>query len=409
MVEKVKSLYLPPPRALMRAGERGRLRRRFWLGALTPRGMVEEQAPAFLTDAVKQGAILDRKASLESWGPEAFARRTRRKLHNIRLPTPPQHYSPEDSTKSVNILLLGPTGAGKSSLTYTFWRALAGGLGTRDAFFTNNAHTSLLKRLRVGWRPEGKGNALVADARHGTTSFCACELQVHDPETGAAGVTVHDTIGQQFFTHEEERMAEELLEGQLKPGSSMDHKNFRFWFMLGHFGLFSSASLGTSPHVVVLVFDVCLRSFHSMLEQGSVSELAQCYRKVLRKAEKQGCQAYAALTHVDVYKPDEEHDSDSEEGERKPFNHEEDMPGIVKEWKRKLSQALGQGNARGGGGSLLLPEECIVPVQNYSASKMEGDAELDMYALSFLDKLVESSLSHIAQRYSSGASSCLVS
>lgn len=57
---------------------------------------------------------------MQTWGPEAFARRTRTKIHNFGAPLPPW----EDKTarptpaakgipKSINIILLGPTGTRK--------------------------------------------------------------------------------------------------------------------------------------------------------------------------------------------------------------------------------------------------------------------------------------------------------
>ncbi|CAN0485278.1 unnamed protein product, partial [Phaeothamnion confervicola] len=93
----------------------------------------------------------------------------------------------------------------------------------------------------------------------------AYELQAPTEEGGTGGICVHDSKGQQFFTPEEERFAEQLLQGKLRPGSSVDHRNFRYWFMLGQFGFFNTANLHTSPHVLVIVFDVTLRSFETLL------------------------------------------------------------------------------------------------------------------------------------------------
>lgn len=53
----------------------------------------------------------------QTWGPEAFARRTRTKIHNFGAPLPPWENKEQRPTpaargipKSINIILLGPTG-----------------------------------------------------------------------------------------------------------------------------------------------------------------------------------------------------------------------------------------------------------------------------------------------------------
>ena len=90
--------------------------------------------------------------------------------------------------------------------------------------------------------------------------------------------------------------------------------------MLGQFGIGPVSSLESAPHVVVLVFDVTLRSFEAMLRTcGSDSvapgahhaqppPLVRCYRSVLRRARQHGLTVFAALTHIDAYEPDEDVD-----------------------------------------------------------------------------------------------------
>ncbi|CAM9937523.1 unnamed protein product, partial [Discosporangium mesarthrocarpum] len=113
------------------------------------------------SDVVRQAAEEDSKASIETWGPEAFARRLRTKLHNIKAPIPPwldQQARPTPSApgipKRINIILLGPTGSGKSSLIYTWWRAMSGSVSRKQEFLSARFHKSLLHRLRVGWGME---------------------------------------------------------------------------------------------------------------------------------------------------------------------------------------------------------------------------------------------------------------
>ena len=69
----------------------------------------------------------DSNTNIEVWGPDAFSRRLRTKIHTTKVQRAP------GVTKPVgwNILLLGPAGNGKSSLIYTWWRALTGRVDER--------------------------------------------------------------------------------------------------------------------------------------------------------------------------------------------------------------------------------------------------------------------------------------
>ncbi|CAN0105209.1 unnamed protein product, partial [Hapterophycus canaliculatus] len=156
-----------------------------------------------------------------------------------------------------------PQGSGKSSLVYTWWRALSGSVTGKEDFLADNVHDSFLERLRVGWNAkegeEGRkrahqqqqqrrtqhpalasgassaapptardGGALMSAApRHGTQGLDAFQLQAPDPYRGCTGITVHDTKGQQFFTEEEERFAEHMLQGKVEEGSAIDKQNYK--------------------------------------------------------------------------------------------------------------------------------------------------------------------------------------
>jgi hypothetical protein len=116
-------------------------------------------------------------------------------------------------------------GAGKSSLIYTWWRALSGGVESKADFFARRAHASLLQRLSVGWSLEDEmdeqrgsktqPSPLQTQARHGTTSFNAFEIHSNDVATGSVGIVLHDSKGQNFYTQQEVTLAEQLLEGKV--------------------------------------------------------------------------------------------------------------------------------------------------------------------------------------------------
>ncbi|CAM9692941.1 unnamed protein product [Ectocarpus sp. 12 AP-2014] len=343
------------------------------------------------SDIVRKAAEEDSKASLETWGPEAFARRTRTKIHNLGAPLPPWESKEQRPTpaargipKSINIILLGPTGSGKSSLVYTWWRALSGSVTGKEEFLAEHVHDSFLQRLRVGWNAKdgeearqraqqqqqhqhkhpalatgassaapqtapGGGALLKAAPRHGTKGLDAFQLQAPDPHRGCTGITVHDTKGQQFFTEEEERFAEQMLQGKVEEGSAVDKQNYKYWFMLGNFGFFSTASLAAAPHVVVLVFDVTLRSFQQMLREPEANELCRCYRKIVRRAAKQGHEVFAVLTHIDAYAPDEDDVSTSSDWEEEEEGTEAETEAETATEEGSLEQSAEA--SPGGGGS----------------------------------------------------------
>eukprot|EP00611_Tribonema_gayanum_P001490 TRINITY_DN1109_c0_g1_i1.p1 TRINITY_DN1109_c0_g1~~TRINITY_DN1109_c0_g1_i1.p1 ORF type:complete len:401 (-),score=79.17 TRINITY_DN1109_c0_g1_i1:244-1446(-) len=397
--------------------------------------LLKAQAAA---QVVEQVAGLDKKASLESWGGDAFTRRARSRLHAVRAPA----HTGSWNGSHANILLLGPTGSGKSSLIYTWWRALSGDKG----FEATAAHADLMGKLNLGWElgdvadsddPKATHVAppsiLEAAARHGTTRLEAFELRPAGP-SGVAGIAVHDTKGQQFFTHEEERFAEHLLEGKLLPGSTAESRNYRYWFMLGQFGIGPISSLASAPHAVVLVFDVTLRSFEAMLRtcgcdtangsgqqpQQQPPALVRCYRSVLRRARQYGLEVFAALTHVDAYEPDEELDSDSDSDASTPkhvqdngpppmtFNRDRDMPALIERWQHELCRALcGSHNPPKSGPGYLVPQH-VFAMENYRASKSARDTGIDLAALEFLESVVAAGHTFISSRCNQPAG-CIVS
>lgn len=435
-------------------------------------------------EIVREAAEKDSKASVETWGPEAFARRIRTKIHNFGAPLPPWEDKGARPTpaargipKSINVILLGPTGSGKSSLIYTWWRALSGSVTGKEEFLAENVHDSFLQRLRVGWNAKdgqenrrraqpgatassspppasstgdasvsragnpslggtasggsggggggdgggggvrGRESMMSAAPRHGTMGLDAFQLQAPDPHRGSGGITVHDTKGQQFFTPEEERFAEQMLQGKVKEGSAVDSQNFKYWFMLGSFGFFSTASLAAAPHVVVLVFDVTLRSFQQMLRERAANELCMCYRKIVRRAAKQGHEVFAVLTHIDAYAPEEDSDEDDEPSTESSgdhsagkspangtsgFDREADMPGIISLWREQVSQVLGIDE------KAPLPKDNVFAVQNYHQESSAQDPVLDLASLECLESVIVAGQRYVDDRYQQQQEGCVI-
>lgn len=350
---------------------------------------------------------------VESWGPGAFSRRFRAKLQSTAVDVPRRLLEKEDAAalpKGFNILLIGPTGAGKSSLIYTWWRALTGKTGRRSSYLASFAHASLLRRLQVGWTVddaaddgkdgERRSAALSAAARHGTTALTAFELQ--PAADGCGHIQVHDTKGQQFFTEDEEQFATSALEGKLLPGSSPEEMHWRYWISIGAFGVFVTSDLASAPHALVLVFDATLRSFHTVLADAASgdheeNELAACYRRVLERARKEGQPVMAVLTHVDgveVHSEKAAAEAADGEGSDSESDEEDEIAElctgprhvVLERFKELLGVAIGIGAAD------------VFCVENYRQEKHEQDAEIDFRALEALDSAVTKANAYIAER-----------
>ncbi|CAE7443509.1 unnamed protein product, partial [Symbiodinium microadriaticum] len=216
-----------------------------------------------------------------------------------------------------NIALLGPTGAGKSSLVYTLWRAI-------NAIDEHHPDVAMkVEALQVGWTKadsdtasssdSGNGgdmpstpSTLQAKAQHGTRILSSVIIQEESPEHSQ--IRIQDTKGQQFFDEKEASYADAIVSGVLKEGSSVEEQNLRYWITIGSLGFFESSNLHDTPHVILLVFDASLKSLHKVLNvdfsdhewENKVPQLA-CYHRVLDRAKEKELDVFVCLTHIDVF------------------------------------------------------------------------------------------------------------
>lgn len=280
------------------------------------------------------------------WGAPAFVAHKRRRLRTRELPqsVPVRH---------VNFLILGPAGVGKSSLILTAHRALSG---------TTSADGDLQAKLQVDW---GQGEALSREAgivkpgglraRHGTTSLAHYTLQRRP--TARLGLIVQDTKGHQFYDESERSFAQRLVDGELRSGSTQDRESFYFWALISRAGmgrLVKRAELATSPHAVVLAFDVTLRSFVKAVADASKSEQIACYRKIAQHAREHGLATFVVLTHVDVY-------------EAQRASRRDDAESLVGESVSDCMKALAADISNAFGDD-LLPAHRVFPITNYHAA-----------------------------------------
>mmetsp|Transcript_4066 Transcript_4066/g.12647 ORF Transcript_4066/g.12647 Transcript_4066/m.12647 type:complete len:368 (-) Transcript_4066:2612-3715(-) len=347
------------------------------------------------------------------WGAGAFAATARRRLRTRELP-------PAIAIRHVNFLLLGPAGVGKSSLVHTAWRALSG---------SGKSDPGLLERLQVGWtadeavrrKNEGETGTMKPGglrARHGTTALTAYALQSRLAEKDVrTSFFAQDSKGQQFYDVEETSFAEKLVAGILKNGSSVDRESVYFWAIAAKVGLgrfVKTTALAHSPHAVVLVFDMTLRSFQRAV-RGADAALLDCYRQVARHAKALGLTVFAVLTHVDVYERQVEAASRVEKSESGPSDEkvfeEEEAPATekklddntserrvgeivaddVNDFRTKLAKALGED---------LVPAANVFPIVNYNVDANDRDDALELAALEFLKAVFDAAEAHLTSKFS---------
>ena len=286
-----------------------------------------------------------------------------------------------------NLLVLGTTGAGKSSLIYTWWRALQ----AQDILPED--HNGVLAELSVGWSviEPGENSASNAPTRkllrahHGTKGLRVFELLSARPD--GAGICVHDTKGQQFYDSRESKHASSLIRGVAMEGSNQEHENLRYWLKIGNLGLFQKRTLADTPHVVVLVFDITLRSLQKMVRAGGQSPASSphlmVYNNVVRQARLEGLEVFVALTHMDALEA-----AQSDDARDRETRVGETVSTVVADLKVALSEALDN----------QVPPENINLIENYRVDKHGEDPRVELAALELLEALVSSGESFIAAR-----------
>ena len=184
---------------------------------------------------------------------------------------------------SINLLLFGPAGSGKSSLIKSFYHAL---------------HSSTQLPSEVRHKIVVKGTA----QNEGTTLFSTVTLK---EESEVSGIKVHDTRGQIWMDPREQAQAELIIQGKVKDLSRVEQRSHRYAYLLWEFWrdrnhLFpteimkNKPSLTDKPHCLLFVFD------GSMEEIPNGEEETQFYKEVMQLARSRGYfYPQIILTHID--------------------------------------------------------------------------------------------------------------
>ena len=203
------------------------------------------------------------------------------------------------------------------------------------------------------------------------------------------------------------------MRGIALEGSNQEKENLRYWLSIGSYGFFEKRSLSTAPHVVVLVFDIMLRSLQKMISSvdslKGLSPQLELYCNVIQQATNEGLDVYIALTHLDLYEEKAAstvvtatpNTTAAEAVQSEETRIGETFADKLSDLSSKLSRALAKGGA-------IVPCNRIFVVENYRARKNICDPRIELAALELLDALVDSADAHLVQKCKFRKDGCVV-
>ena len=213
----------------------------------------------------------------------------RQKILNYKLLTEKSlYFTPSSSSKinRCNVILLGPSGSGKSSFIKSLYRAL---------YNSPNLPQEALQKLKI------------KDVHHNEGTLNFTKLHLVEETKNSSGILLCDTRGHVNMNENEKEQFKIILDGRVKDGVLIEQRNNRDPFALWEFWKKSSElfpsdilkaeepTIGTIPHAVVFFFD-------GSTEEVVQSEDAKFYKELVYLSKRRGYNnIQIILTRIDVF------------------------------------------------------------------------------------------------------------
>jgi len=213
----------------------------------------------------------------------------RQKILNYKLLTEKTIYfnsSPSSKINQCNVILLGPSGSGKSSFIKSLYRAL---------YNSPNLPPEAMSKLKI------------KDVHHNEGTLNFTKLHLVEETKNSSGILLCDTRGHVNMNENEKEQFKIILDGRVKDGVFIEQRTQRDPFALWEFWKKSSElfpneilnnedpTLSSMPHAVVFFFD-------GSTDEVVQSEDAQFYKELVYLSKRKGYNnIQIVLSRIDVF------------------------------------------------------------------------------------------------------------
>ena len=213
----------------------------------------------------------------------------RQKILNYKLLTEKTIYfsqSPSSKINQCNVILLGPSGSGKSSFIKSLYRAL---------YNSPNLPPEAMKKLKI------------KDVHHNEGTLNFTKLHLVEETKDSSGILLCDTRGHVNMNENEKEQFKIILDGRVKDGVFIQQRNSRDPYALWEFWKKSSElfpneilnkeepTINSIPHAVVFFFD-------GSTDEVVQSEDNQFYKELVYLSKRKGYNnIQIVLSRIDVF------------------------------------------------------------------------------------------------------------